>query len=84
MRPVEGNRQSRPESYGLDKRPWFGPKLSGMGYRPQTWQGYLITAVLVLFVVIVATLTKGHSLLILIAVVPAIVIPIIISWIQRR
>jgi hypothetical protein len=23
-------------------RPWFGPKRIGFGYRPQTWQGWLI------------------------------------------
>jgi hypothetical protein len=70
---------------GQGKRPWFGPRRFGIGYSPRTWQGYLITAILVLFVVIMTTVAKGHSPLILIAVVPAVVIPIIIiSLIQRR
>lgn len=66
------------------KRPWFGPRRFGIGYSPRTWQGYLVTAILVLFVVIVATVTKGHSPLILIAIIPAVVVPLIIVQIQRR
>lgn len=23
-------------------RPWFGPKRIGIGYRPQTWEGWLV------------------------------------------
>jgi hypothetical protein len=67
------------------KRPWFGPKLYGMGFRPQTWQGYLITAALVLPVVIVAVVTNHHhSPLILLAAIPAVLIPLIIMMVQRR
>jgi hypothetical protein len=66
------------------KRPWFGPKRFGIGYRPQTWQGYLITAVLVLFVVLVGTVTNGHSPLIILAVIPAVVVPLVISQVQQR
>ena len=29
------------------QRPWFGPKRVGWGIRPQTWQGWLITAVVI-------------------------------------
>jgi hypothetical protein len=28
-------------------RPWFGPKRVGWGVRPQTWQGWLIMAIIV-------------------------------------
>ena len=35
------------------KRPWFGPKRIGWGYRPQTWQGW---SLVLLFVVLVVTL----------------------------
>jgi hypothetical protein len=66
------------------KRPWFGPKRFGIGYRPQTWQGYLVTLLLLLFVIIITTVTKGHSPLILLAIVPAIVVPYLITTIQRR
>jgi hypothetical protein len=43
---VTGNQQ--------DRRPWFGPKRIGFGLRPQTWQGWLIVAVLTAAVVILA------------------------------
>ena len=38
-------------------RPWFGPKRIGYGLRPQTWQGWLIIAVLVAVIILIATLT---------------------------
>jgi peptidoglycan/LPS O-acetylase OafA/YrhL len=68
------------------KRAWFGPKLyGGIGYGPRTWQGYLVTLLLAAFVVVTATVTKGHHpSLILLAVVPVIAIPLIIMLIQRR
>jgi hypothetical protein len=39
-----------------DRRPWFGPKRIGFGLRPQTWQGWLITAVFIAAVVILVRL----------------------------
>ena len=33
-------------------KPWFRPKTMGMGWTPQTWQGWLITLV---FVVLIGT-----------------------------
>ena len=44
-----------------DRRPWFGPKRFGFGYGPQTWQGVLVTVVLVLLVAGTAAATGGHS-----------------------
>lgn len=36
-----------------ERRPWFGPKRIGWGYRPQTWQGWgLILAVVVALVLL--------------------------------
>jgi hypothetical protein len=72
--------------YIQGKRAWFGPKLyGGIGYGPRNWQGYLVTALLALFVVITAAVTKGHHpSLILLALVPAVAIPLIIMLIQRR
>jgi len=26
----------------MSNKPWFGPKRYGIGFRPQTWQGWLI------------------------------------------
>lgn len=31
----------------LSREPWFGPKAFGWGLRPVSWQGWLLTAVLV-------------------------------------
>jgi hypothetical protein len=40
------------------KRPWFGPKRIGWGYRPQTWQGWAITLIPVLVVILIIVLTR--------------------------
>jgi hypothetical protein len=81
---MENNDQYDPGDYRQDKPPWFGPKQFGWGYGPRTWQGYLVTAILVLFVVLVATLTKGRMPWMLFAIVPAIAVPLIIRTVQRR
>jgi hypothetical protein len=66
------------------KQPWFGPRRMGFGYGPRTWQGWLVSAVLALFVILVATLTKGHMPGMLIGIIPAIAVPFLIMAIQRR
>jgi hypothetical protein len=30
---------------GKDPKPWFGAKRSGVGFRPQTWQGWIVILV---------------------------------------
>lgn len=35
-----------------NRRSWFGPKRVGWGIRPQTWQGWLITLLVVALIVI--------------------------------
>ncbi|HKN96930.1 MAG TPA: hypothetical protein VJX10_07435 [Pseudonocardiaceae bacterium] len=35
-------------------RPWFGPKRIGFGIRPVTWQGWVVTAVVVAVIVLIA------------------------------
>jgi len=71
-----------------NKQPWFGPKTFGVGYGPRTWQGYLVSACLVLFALLIGTIAKGHhghhSSLILLAIIPAVAIPLIIRMVQRR
>jgi hypothetical protein len=69
---------------GKDKQPWFGQKRFGYGFGPRTWQGYLVTAILAVFAVVVATVTKGRMPDLLFAIIPVIVIPFIIRWIQSR
>jgi hypothetical protein len=66
------------------KQPWFGPRRLGVGYGPRTWQGWLVSAVLLVYVVTVASVTKGHMPGMLFAIVPAIAVPFIIMAVQRR
>lgn len=45
-----------PEEMPEDQQPrraWFGPKRIGWGVRPQTWQGWAVTALFVIIVVFV-------------------------------
>jgi hypothetical protein len=38
------------------RRPWFGPKRIGFGYRPQTWQGWLVIIVPAAVIILIAVL----------------------------
>lgn len=80
----DGSDQYDIGDYGKPKQPWFGPKPFGYGYGPRTWQGVLVTAVLVLFAILVGTATKGHMPGMLIGIIPAIAVPLLIIAIQRR
>ncbi|MDX6706385.1 MAG: hypothetical protein QOD83_3503 [Solirubrobacteraceae bacterium] len=40
------------------RRPWFGPKRIGFGMRPQTWQGWLLTAALAAAIIAIGLLTS--------------------------
>ena len=35
------------------RKPWFGPNRSGVGFRPYTWQGWLVLLVVVAVIVTV-------------------------------
>ncbi len=59
---------------GRGRQPWFAPKRFGYGYVPRTWQGYLITILSVLFIIILATITGGHSPVMAIGLIPFIII----------
>jgi hypothetical protein len=41
------------------RRPWYGRKLVGIGYGPRTWQGFLVTGLSVVAVVVAGSLAKG-------------------------
>jgi len=67
------------------KRPWFGPKRFGVGYRPQTWQGYLTLAFLTLAAILIAAVAKDHhSPLAWLGVLPLLAIPLGLMLVQRR
>jgi hypothetical protein len=40
------------------RRPWFGPKRIGWGYRPQTWQGWAVILVPCLLAILIAVLVR--------------------------
>ena len=63
-------------------RPWFGPKRFGYGYRPQTWQGWLLLAVLVA-VLITAASVAPRSPFFFCALVALIVVPLAVIAVQR-
>jgi hypothetical protein len=80
----DGSDQYDIGEYRKPKQPWFGPKRFGFGYGPRTWQGLVVTGVLVLFAILVATVTKGRMPETLIGIIPAIAVPLVIMAIQRR
>jgi hypothetical protein len=81
--PGSAARNARAGTQGT--RPWFGPKGLGMGYRPQTWQGYLVMLVLAGYAIFIGTLSADHhSPLILLAIAPAALVPRLIGMIQQR
>lgn len=65
-----------------DRRPWFAPKRFGAGYRPQTWQGYLVGAVVALLVILIATIARGNARAL--GIVPLIVMMIFVRMSGRR
>jgi hypothetical protein len=66
------------------RQPWFGPKRMGYGYGPRTWQGWLVTAILVGLAIAVSTLAKHDPALVVVGVAPLVVVPFLIMWLQRR
>jgi hypothetical protein len=56
-----------------------------MGYRPRTWQGYLVMAILAAYAIFIGTLSADHhSPLVLLAIAPAALVPRLIGLIQQR
>jgi hypothetical protein len=80
----DNNDQFDTGNYPKDKQPWFGRKRFGYGFGPRTWQGYLVTTILLVYVIVVATLTKGHMPGMLFAIIPAIAVPLVIRSFQSR
>jgi hypothetical protein len=79
----DGN-QFGPDLSGQRKQPWFGPKRIGFGYGPRTWQGYLVTAVMAVLLVIVGSLAGAHSPWFVVTIVAFFAVHFAIIAIQRR
>ncbi len=73
-----------PDSGRPGKRPWFGRKAIGFGYGPRTWQGYLLVALSVVPVIVVAATTRGHLPLMAVAIIPAVIVGIFARIQGRR
>jgi hypothetical protein len=69
---------------GRGRQPWFGPKRYGYGYVPRTWQGYLISALAVLFIIVLAAITGGHSPVMVIGLIPFVIIFVVARAQGRR
>lgn len=52
--PSTGSRQ--PTSTG--GTPWFGPNRSGVGYGPETWQGWMILGACVATLIVIVVLLR--------------------------
>jgi hypothetical protein len=78
-----GSPSSGGPGFGGGKRPWFGPKRIGWGYRPQTWQGWLVTAIMVAVLIGTATVAQGAPWF-FVVVVAVVAVPFIIIAAQRR
>jgi hypothetical protein len=59
---------------GQGKQPWFGPRRFGYGYVPKTWQGYVLTAVCIAFIITLAAIFGGHSPVMALGLIPLIII----------
>jgi hypothetical protein len=38
---------------------WFGPKRNGLGYGPRTWEGWVITLLIPILLMVFSTLRTG-------------------------
>jgi hypothetical protein len=72
-----------PFGSGRGRQPWFGPRRFGYGYVPRTWQGYLLTAVCVLFIIILAAIFGGHSPVMAVGLIPVIIV-FVVARAQNR
>jgi hypothetical protein len=65
--------------------PWFVSRRVGWGYRPATWQGWGLTALLVLFVISASSLLRAHhAALFLISLVVLCVVYIALAAVTSR
>lgn len=54
----------------LVNKPWFGPRrFPGWGWSPVTWQGWLVTAVFLVAILLCAFLLPGATIKVIVEVV---------------
>jgi hypothetical protein len=81
---MRDDQQFSPNLSGQRKEPWFGPKRIGLGYGPRTWQGYLVTGIMAVLLVIVGSVAGAHSPWFIAAIVAFFAIHLAIIVVQRR
>jgi hypothetical protein len=64
------------DSAGGGRRPWFGRKQIGVGWSPRTWQGYLVTTVLIVAVEAIFVGTRAGWAVYLLAAIPLVLLAI--------
>jgi hypothetical protein len=69
---------------GQGKRPWFAPRRYGYGYVPRTWQGYLLSGVCLLLIIILAAVVGGHSPVMALGLIPIAIIFVVARAQNRR
>lgn len=45
------------DNSGKQRKSWFGPKRIGFGLRPQTWQGWVVTLLVLAVIVLIVELS---------------------------
>jgi hypothetical protein len=55
------------------RQPWFGRRQLGWGWSPRTWQGYLLTSVLLAVIELIAAGTRHGWVPYLVVAVPLVV-----------
>jgi hypothetical protein len=66
------------------RQPWFGRKRVGWGWSPRTWQGYLITTVLLVAIEAIFVGTRAGWTVYLVAAIPLAVFAVKAAARRRR
>jgi hypothetical protein len=69
---------------GQGRRPWFGRKRIGYGWSPRTWQGYLITTIVIVAIEAVAVGTRAGWVAYLPAAIPLALLAVTTAARRRR
>ncbi|HSZ48121.1 MAG TPA: hypothetical protein VK823_22470 [Streptosporangiaceae bacterium] len=66
------------------RKPWFGRSRACLSFGPRTWEGWVVLAVLMVFALTVALVSGQSNAVVVGGLVPLVVVPFVIAWIQRR
>ena len=68
---------------GLRKKPWFGPKRIGWGFRPATWQGWLVMAVYIGALLLTIRLGRSSAVFVVLLILESaafLIVALLTSW----